>query len=158
MSWDTAIAAPQGRPRDRPGPGDEHWTQFLWIPVCTVYQPSNCQQNFSRSFLTKIRKLCALCKETTNESITDTGTWSYWLILLDSLSTGGDFTSTLYYQPEANLCFSFNSKLGNENYLQVRQICKTQEEEAQSQPNILDLPDEIVVNILEYLDVVDIIK
>ena len=55
-------------------------------------------------------------------------------------------------------CFSFKSKLGNENYLQVRQICKTQEEEAQSRPNILDLPEEILVNILEYLDVVDIIK
>ena len=26
MSWDTAIAAPQGRPRDRPGPGDEYNT------------------------------------------------------------------------------------------------------------------------------------
>ena len=46
--------------------------------------------------------------------------------------------------------FKANENISMEN--------KTQEEEAQSLPNILDLPEEILVNILEYLDVVDIIK
>ena len=160
MSWDTAIAAPQGRPRDRPGPGDEYNTVSSNPSLCRV-PALQLSTKLWPKFFTKIRKLCAvkLCEETTNASSIDTETWSCWLILLDSLSTAGDFAQhCIIYQPRASLCFSFKRKLRNENYFEIRQCFKTQEEDVPSRLNILDLPEEVLVNIMEYLDIVDIIK
>ena len=58
-----------------------------------------------------------------------------------------------------HLSFSLKRKFRNErNEILVRQSSNGLVEEADNQLNILDLPEELLVNIMEYLDILDIIK
>ena len=61
--------------------------------------------------------------------------------------------------PKIHFSFSLKRKFRNErNEIQVRQSSNVLVEEADNQLNILNLPEELLVNIMEYLDILDIIK
>ena len=137
--------------------------QFLWIPVWAVYQCSNCQQNFGKSLLQNQKVLCSdtLRTDTTNPmraSAVYTESWSCLHILSDSSSTRGTSSKRECWLSSNAFPRYFSSrKFGNnENYIQVTQSCKAINEEARH--HIFDLPEEILANIMEYLDVVDIIR
>ena len=65
--------------------------------------------------------------------------------------------TNIVFPPPKNLSFSLKRKFRNE--IPVRQSSNVLAvEEADNQLNILDLPEELLVNIMEYLDILEIIK